>query len=215
MCVAPPHCCCRLVGNHQLYAMDMNVLVEEVFLQTGVLLRGLAHPALFKQTKLGQPPGADKEYGGPVAAKVPGSERAAAASSPHSFRLTPAVQAPAETPFPLGDIYRTFGAVAVTPAAFFKLLAAREAVLLYPGGVREGFKRRNERCDAGSSADPVGPQRTTYLQKPCTAGTSCSGRKKANLCAWLRAMVPPSSQCLPWAGCVVCCTVSHAAGQLR
>ncbi len=41
--------------------------------------------------------------------------------------------------------YRTFGAVVVTPTAFFRLLACGECVLLYPGGVREGFKRRDEK----------------------------------------------------------------------
>ncbi|EFJ50068.1 hypothetical protein VOLCADRAFT_104015 [Volvox carteri f. nagariensis] len=41
----------------------------------------------------------------------------------------------------------TFGAVRVTPTAMYRLLAAGEAVLLYPGGVREGFKRRNEKYE--------------------------------------------------------------------
>jgi hypothetical protein len=31
----------------QLWAFDMNVLVEELLVQRGLLLRGLAHPALF------------------------------------------------------------------------------------------------------------------------------------------------------------------------
>jgi hypothetical protein len=42
-------------------------------------------------------------------------------------------------------VFRTFGAVPVTPTSFYRLLQAGEAVLLYPGGVREGFKRKHEK----------------------------------------------------------------------
>jgi len=45
----------------------------------------------------------------------------------------------------LQNTYRTFGAVPVAPTSFFRLLACGEAVLLYPGGVREGLKRRHEK----------------------------------------------------------------------
>uniref|UniRef100_A0A7S0SGW0 Phospholipid/glycerol acyltransferase domain-containing protein n=1 Tax=Mantoniella antarctica TaxID=81844 RepID=A0A7S0SGW0_9CHLO len=38
----------------------------------------------------------------------------------------------------------TFGAVPVSGKNLYKLLAAGEAVLLFPGGVREAYKRRNE-----------------------------------------------------------------------
>lgn len=48
-------------------------------------------------------------------------------------------------PQALSNTYRTFGAVPVTPTSFFRLLSSGEAVLLYPGGVREGLKRRNEK----------------------------------------------------------------------
>ena len=40
--------------------------------------------------------------------------------------------------------FTTFGAVPVSGKNFYNLLAAGEVVLLFPGGVREAFKRKNE-----------------------------------------------------------------------
>ena len=41
-------------------------------------------------------------------------------------------------------MFTTFGAVPVSGMNFYRLLDAGETVLLFPGGVREAFKRRNE-----------------------------------------------------------------------
>jgi hypothetical protein len=41
-------------------------------------------------------------------------------------------------------MFTTFGAVPVSGINFYKLLDAGETVLLFPGGVREAFKRKNE-----------------------------------------------------------------------
>ena len=40
--------------------------------------------------------------------------------------------------------FTSFGAVPVSGANFYRLLAANETVLLFPGGVREAFKRKDE-----------------------------------------------------------------------
>ncbi|GBG84134.1 hypothetical protein CBR_g38108 [Chara braunii] len=45
----------------------------------------------------------------------------------------------------IGDLFRLFGAVPSTGSNLYKLLARKEVALLYPGGVREAFKRRGER----------------------------------------------------------------------
>ena len=37
-----------LLLSCQVLAFDMNVMVEEVYLQKGILLRGLAHPGLMR-----------------------------------------------------------------------------------------------------------------------------------------------------------------------
>ena len=38
------------VGNHQTYALDIGLLVEEVLRETGTMPRGLAHPVVFQVT---------------------------------------------------------------------------------------------------------------------------------------------------------------------
>ncbi|CAI5949771.1 unnamed protein product [Closterium sp. NIES-64] len=43
-----------------------------------------------------------------------------------------------------GEQYKVFGAVPVTPANTYKVLANKEAALLFPGGVREALKKRGE-----------------------------------------------------------------------
>eukprot|EP00898_Chlorokybus_atmophyticus_P001268 jgi/Chlat1/2141/Chrsp17S08743 len=90
------------VGNHQLNAPDLGPLIKGVYEQTGVMLRGLAHPIIFGGTGNGNNGGA----GG------------------------------------LSRLFQEFGAVSGKNA--YKLLSEKQAVLLYPGGVREAFKRRGE-----------------------------------------------------------------------
>eukprot|EP00850_Spirogloea_muscicola_P016943 SM000141S00887 [mRNA] locus=s141:318599:323764:+ [translate_table: standard] len=100
------------VGNHQLFATDLGVLVEGVLREKNLLLRGLAHPAALGIITR------DEEKGG--------SE---------------------ETSFDqggLGDFFRTFGAVPVSGNSLYKLLQSKQAALLYPGGVREAYKRKGE-----------------------------------------------------------------------
>lgn len=46
---------------------------------------------------------------------------------------------------PLGAVFERFGAVQVSPRAFYKLLQDNQAVLLFPGGGREVNKRRGEK----------------------------------------------------------------------
>uniref|UniRef100_A0A7S0VIS5 AB hydrolase-1 domain-containing protein n=1 Tax=Hemiselmis tepida TaxID=464990 RepID=A0A7S0VIS5_9CRYP len=43
------------VGNHQLMAMDLGVLLDGVYAETGTILRGLAHPMLFEAEDGGVP----------------------------------------------------------------------------------------------------------------------------------------------------------------
>jgi len=140
-----------VLGNHQLYAQDMNIMVEQVLLERGVLLRGLAHPNLFVDSQA---------QGSTETASSPSAESAGA--RPLVYGTTPGRSATSsngsgedkrggddDNPLPrsLSNTYRTFGAVAVTPQNFYRLLQQGEAVLLYPGGVREGFKRKHEKYE--------------------------------------------------------------------
>ncbi|EIE25026.1 alpha/beta-hydrolase [Coccomyxa subellipsoidea C-169] len=89
------------VGNHQTFALDLGLMVEQIVRERGILPRGLAHPAIFAEDA--------KEDSG-------------------SFR----------------NFMTTFGAVPVGGRNFFKLLQNKEAVLLFPGGVREAYKGKGE-----------------------------------------------------------------------
>ncbi|KAG2453582.1 hypothetical protein HYH02_001800 [Chlamydomonas schloesseri] len=97
------------VGNHQLFAPDMPLMIQHFLEERGQLLRGLAHPMA-----LGMGPG----NGGPIPGRDSNSR--------------------------FGRFLETFGAVPVSGRHLYQLLAAGEAALLYPGGVREALKLRNE-----------------------------------------------------------------------
>ncbi|KAG2498570.1 hypothetical protein HYH03_003321 [Edaphochlamys debaryana] len=207
------------VGNHQLFAFDMTVMVEQVLLEKGILMRGLAHPWLFKESV---PRGSTlMGAGGPGS---PSSSTASASSNGHAavgsrthssssgsssssgggastkaaaggggdsgvsklietstsimsalggIRVDGGRKDEEEggggsddsTAF-LGNMYQSFGAVKVTPTAMFRLLSNGEAVLLYPGGVREGFKRRNEKYEL------FWPERSEFVRMAARFGAT-------------------------------------------
>ncbi|KAK9908919.1 hypothetical protein WJX75_004666 [Coccomyxa subellipsoidea] len=93
-----------LVGNHQTFALDLGLMVEQIVRERGFLPRGLAHPAIF------------------------GSAKKDAEEDSGTFR----------------NFMTTFGAVPVGGRNFFRLLQNKEAVLLFPGGVREAYKGKGE-----------------------------------------------------------------------
>lgn len=49
-----------------------------------------------------------------------------------------------ESPVGLGEVFERYGAVKASRMAAYKLLAAGESVLLFPGGAREVSKRKGE-----------------------------------------------------------------------
>ncbi|GAX82792.1 hypothetical protein CEUSTIGMA_g10218.t1 [Chlamydomonas eustigma] len=142
------------VGNHQLYAQDMNIMVEEVLLKKGLLMRGLAHPTLFSMPS-SQSPNSDD-----------------ATSSTNSVSSSPNSSGPEEEDQQealssgLRNLYRTYGAVEVSGQSFFRLLQQKEAVLLYPGGVREAFKRRHEKYEL------FWPQRSEFIRMAARFNTT-------------------------------------------
>jgi hypothetical protein len=115
------------VGNHQLFAPDLGLLIEEVLIRRGTLLRGLAHPAVFAAGG-GVTPG----FGG-----APGGDDG-------GFRMPFAPQPRRGGGAAADNMFQTFGAVPVSGRNLFALLSAGEAALLFPGGVREAYKRRGE-----------------------------------------------------------------------
>lgn len=137
------------IGNHQTLALDLGVLCEEFLREREILLRGLAHPVIFSDAFNGSEE------------KKNASESDANTLAPWDIiptfgsllsgggGLTPGQQRmdssrPVNGRASFKDFMTTFGAVPVSGKNMHKLLANGESVLLFPGGVREAYKRKNE-----------------------------------------------------------------------
>jgi len=103
------------VGNHQTFAPDLSLIITQFLQEKGVLLRGLAHPAVAAGA------------GAPGEGPREGRERSGGAGGPA-----------------LWNRFASYGAVPVSPFAMYNLLSHGEAVLLFPGGAREACKGRGE-----------------------------------------------------------------------
>jgi hypothetical protein len=107
------------VGNHQLFGLDLGMVVAQLLEDRGVLARGLAHPILFQS-----PNGEEEVLGQP---DNPGLVNKPEESGPMSQ-----------------SYFRKFGAVKVSPRNYYRLLQTNQNVLLFPGGVREVFHGKEE-----------------------------------------------------------------------
>merc|ERR1719487_3095292 len=104
-----------LVGNHQLLAPDLGLLIDEYQQQKGEWLRGLAHPAVFAA--------ADQlSEGGKGRGKGRGKGGGAGG----------------------GAFFRRFGALPVSGRTLYAVMDAGQPGLVFPGGVREAYKRKGE-----------------------------------------------------------------------
>merc|ERR1719163_620921 len=116
------------IGNHQTLSLDLGLLVSQVYQDKGILMRGLAHPVLFR--------GAGAAGGGFGA--VPGAipQRGAAAQQESgALGGMPASQT---------NFFEKFGAVPVSGRNAAKLMRRGDAVLLFPGGVKETIPAARE-----------------------------------------------------------------------
>lgn len=129
-----------LVGNHQTMAPDLGFLVDEFLREYDVCVRGLAHPVV------------SREGGAAFMGDEPRSFEDMFRDAVKSTPIEPLL--PRREPKPprramniVGGTgsFTAFGAVPVSGFNFFRLMKQGEAVLLFPGGVREAFKRKNER----------------------------------------------------------------------
>ncbi|CAK0875497.1 unnamed protein product, partial [Prorocentrum cordatum] len=166
-----------LVGNHQLFALDLGPLVREFLVEKGFTPRGLAHPSQFPELF----PEAEEPPAAPApsaldAAGLPFEVRAAARASLAAVR---GLAGPEEgggkgkgkgrgkgqgkgqgrdgAGADEGDGGRLFngtmslrnwGAVPVTPRNFVRLLQQGEAVLLFPGGAAEALAAPRDKYPA-------------------------------------------------------------------
>ncbi|KAG5183756.1 Alpha/Beta hydrolase protein [Tribonema minus] len=190
------------VGNHQLLALDLPILVARILeekgvlargLETGVLARGLAHPTLFssaygadlRASSAARYARAEAEATAALSnssSSAQGSGGGLRASALRAFDVlgelalealdvrsarrgarreaeraaaggAEGAGASEGGPRGLGEQYAAVGAVAVNPRKvffdvymliFYKLMKAKEAVLLFPGGAREALHGRGE-----------------------------------------------------------------------
>ena len=155
-----------LVGNHQTLAPDLGFLIQEFVQKRGVLIRGLAHPVVAGGAR-GRVGGGDGARGASDVTDEVNDDEPGFRGLPDLSRVFRALgerrgdgqtgqwqrgrRSPQAGTGPFGEggpggisTFTTFGAVPVTGRNFYKLLAAGECVLLFPGGVREAFKRKNE-----------------------------------------------------------------------
>ncbi|GLC37786.1 hypothetical protein PLESTM_000648100 [Pleodorina starrii] len=135
------------VGNHQLFAPDMPLMVAHFLEERGQLLRGLAHPmAMGMRAQASSSAG-----GGPNPTSSP-------SLSPNSD--------PNPNPASFGRFLETFGAVPVSGRNLYTLLQGGEAALLYPGGAREAFKLRGEQYEL------IWPRRAEFVRMASKLGAT-------------------------------------------
>ena len=151
-----------LVGNHQTLAPDLGFLVQEFIRERGTLIRGLAHPVVAGGGSRAAAAAANakekeetdtetqkdeekKNDDGSFPFAIPDLREIVERDWSDGRRSDAAGAGAGGAGGPGGmGMFTTFGAVPVSGINFYKLLDAGETVLLFPGGVREAFKRKNE-----------------------------------------------------------------------
>ena len=109
---------------------DLSLLVGKLY-KNGVPVRGMAHPVVFQGATGGAAFANDKRLGkNKQLGRVPGLEE------PPKDEGNTNVQNVQR--------FEEFGAVMVTPRNFYRLMQTGQNGLLFPGGVREVFHRKNE-----------------------------------------------------------------------
>ena len=144
-----------LVGNHQLLALDLGIMVEEFVRTTGSLPRGLAHPATFVDPATARGGGnrrrqridpLDIEEGtaGPFSPFANLRKAQAAAAAANQGTNEPQSARDPVVAFNGVGSFQEFGAVPVTPKNFYKMMQQNEFALLFPGGAREATHSKGE-----------------------------------------------------------------------
>lgn len=115
------------VGNHQSLALDMGIFIEEILKERGIMLRGLAHPAIFASKRKNNDAARIDAMPAFINA-LNGNMNTNNGTRNRGFE----------------SFLEEFGAVPVGPTNFVKLLANKEAILLYPGGVKEAYRKKGQ-----------------------------------------------------------------------
>ena len=113
-------CNFKFCNARTIVGLDLNLIIGELLEECDLVCRGLAHPVVFNQTSRGNPelhgrtPGLVSPVGG-------GGGRGG--GNTNSF-----------------STFEKFGAVAVTPRNYYRLMQSGQNALLFPGGVKDVFQ---------------------------------------------------------------------------
>jgi hypothetical protein len=122
-------------------------MIPDMLEATGILPRGLAHPAVFagadatRASSQDAPPPQEAAGRGPFSL-FGGGGNSGGSSSSSSNGSNGNGNGNGQAGF--ASLLETYGAVPVSAFAMHRLLASGDSVLLYPGGAREAFKRKGE-----------------------------------------------------------------------
>ncbi|CAM9623563.1 unnamed protein product [Ectocarpus fasciculatus] len=140
------------VGNHQLLALDLGVIVERLFSERQILARGLAHPIVFMGRTT------PRALDGVVDGVVKSSEEQSKNDNGEVNRKNDgskskkgsvdgqgkAGEAQEKDENGMQTFFTKFGAVPVSPRNMYRLLKRGDNVLLFPGGVSEAYHKKGE-----------------------------------------------------------------------
>ncbi|CAN0422319.1 unnamed protein product [Pylaiella littoralis] len=133
------------IGNHQLFGLDLGVILERLYSEKKILARGLAHPVIFMDESTRALDGAVDDVvkqsteqsgkrGGKESEGRKGKEGRNGDDDKGDQKEEDGLQA----------LFTKFGAVPVSPRNMYRLLKRGDDVLLFPGGVKEALHKKGE-----------------------------------------------------------------------
>jgi len=189
------------VGNHQTLALDLGVLCEEFLSKREIMLRGLAHPAVFTQVTGDSTSSSSSRSSSDPSSMSNSTQNSSTGGGLSPFDVIPAFgqlfsgrgiggflpggnssssngvngngstsktdgRPPADGRQAFADLLVEFGAVRVSGRNLIRLLQNGENVLLFPGGVREAYRRKNEEYQL------FWPQRAEFVRMAAKYGAT-------------------------------------------
>jgi 1-acyl-sn-glycerol-3-phosphate acyltransferase len=124
------------VANHQLFGLDLGMIIAQLVEERGISARGLAHPIIFQgggMTGSIEDNPRDTTNGNNKKSRIEKRDRNGIIKDNNDDN--------GSTP---NDTFQNFGAVMVTPRNFYRLMQTGQTGLLFPGGVREVFHGKDE-----------------------------------------------------------------------
>mmetsp|Transcript_19534 Transcript_19534/g.28967 ORF Transcript_19534/g.28967 Transcript_19534/m.28967 type:complete len:721 (+) Transcript_19534:249-2411(+) len=115
------------VANHQLFGLDLGLIIAQLLEERNMTARGLGHPILF-----------NNNFTKDELVVLPNQPATPGLVTHHDDKQLRQRQGGQNR------LFTKFGAVPVTPRNYYRLLQSGQNVLLFPGGVRETFHGPDE-----------------------------------------------------------------------